>query len=332
VKDTQLKREINRARGFSRLDALVTIAVIAMVITTCFAAIVPSLDKARDAAMRMQCANQMRQMNEAIVMYTEDYAGLLPFYGGYDPNFPGNFYRAAARDELHPYAAYRGDKSPWAISTFTNPWTAVPMKMACLYKGGYVNDAKIFYCPANTDPSYQYESYITPLPPSNTSHEWGTLPQKFNANTNQWVRLGYAYFPIDDTLRLSNGGMTLVGGSYVPKYTARKYENLDRRCPYLTDVLWTRNDISHKSGIVKTTYSFILTNAGLNAVFKDGHVSFTKDGPVTFYNVGDDTPYEGALFDNEFWTAFDPPGNAMPNDGLDIRFLLYPIYKYMIKP
>ena len=52
---------------------------------------------------------------------------------------------------------------------------------------------------------YQYESYVNPAPP-NTSYEWGTLPQKFNADNkmNQWVRIGYTYFPVDGTVPRKN--------------------------------------------------------------------------------------------------------------------------------
>ena len=82
-----MKREINRERGFTRVDALVTTTVITMIVTTSLAAIVPAMNKAREAAMRACCANQMRQIGAAIAMYADAYNNWLPFYGGYDPSF-----------------------------------------------------------------------------------------------------------------------------------------------------------------------------------------------------------------------------------------------------
>ena len=46
------EREINRERGFTRVDALVTIIVITMIVTTLPATIVPAMNRAREAAMR----------------------------------------------------------------------------------------------------------------------------------------------------------------------------------------------------------------------------------------------------------------------------------------
>jgi prepilin-type N-terminal cleavage/methylation domain-containing protein len=315
-------------KGFTLVELLVVISIIAILL----AVLIPSMNRAKEAAKRTICGSQQKQIGVALMAYIGDYHDSLPFYGGWDPSWQAPFWAGTGKDELHPYAAYRGDKSPWVTSTATVPWTVVPLKMGCLHKGGFIKDAKVFYCPSNKDKNYVFDSYTNPLLPQNTSKEWGTLPQKYNTG-NQWVRVGYAYYPIDESLKWDNGGMQMVGGNYVPRYTARTYGKLSKNFPYLTDVLWTRADVSHKSGYVETSSKISITNAGVNALFKDGHVRYNKDGPVTYYKVGDDTPYSGpTLFDNEFWTAMDPPGNAPQNDGLDIRFLLYYLYKDMIKP
>ena len=47
-----MKRETDREGGFTRVDALVTIIVITMIITTSLAALVPAMNKAREAALR----------------------------------------------------------------------------------------------------------------------------------------------------------------------------------------------------------------------------------------------------------------------------------------
>jgi prepilin-type processing-associated H-X9-DG protein len=269
----------------------------------------------------------MRQMAGAFQTYSNEYNGLLPFYGGYDANFAGVFNKKTPSDELHPYVAYRGDKAPWLISNSTNPWTVVPMRLACLYAAGIINDARMFYCPANEDPNFQYESYVNPTAP-NTSNAWGTLPQQFNTDHqgNQWVRFGYTYYPIDKNLKTSSGMMTVVGGTLVPKVTPRRYDTIDARYPYLTDLIWYKKDISHKAEIDPTTNKLI--GAGINALFIDGHVSFNKDGPVTYTFNG--TTKTRKLFDNDYWDIWEPAGGMSP-EGMDIRYILYPIYK-MIQP
>jgi len=81
----------HRERGFTRVDALVTIIVMTMIVTTSLAALVPAMNKAREAAMRAQCANQLKQIGAAIAVYADAYDNWLPFYGGKDPTFAPPF-------------------------------------------------------------------------------------------------------------------------------------------------------------------------------------------------------------------------------------------------
>jgi hypothetical protein len=79
---------------------------------------------------------------------------------------------------------------------------------------------------------------------------------------NQWVRTGYTYYPTDPTIpRFYNGD---IEG---PQWTARRFDKLDSRIPYMADVLWYRATMSHKT---KDTYS-------TNALFKDTHVVYCND-------------------------------------------------------
>jgi type II secretory pathway pseudopilin PulG len=274
-----MKRQKTREKGFTRIDALVTIMTISLIVTTSLAALVPAMNKAREAALRAQCADNLRQINAAIAVYADAYDNWLPFYGGKDPAFnppykcteyfdePG----ACPWDEAHPYAAFRRNEQWCRNGNLDDPY---PMKLGCLYAEGIVTDARIFYCPANTELQYQYDSYVNPYPP-NTSYEWGTLPQKFNADTqmNQWVRTGYTYFPVDSSMyRFYDGARE------APMATARRYYKLDPAIPYLTDVLWYRSQISHKTENGYAT----------NAAFKDGHVVYCKDRRFFSYDRNDD--------------------------------------------
>ena len=162
------------------------------------------------------------------------------------------------------------------------------MKLGCLYREGIVSDARIFYCPAGTAEQYQYESYVNPAPP-NTSYEWGTLPQKFNNDykMNQWVRVGYTYFPVDGTIPRKNFEAS-PSALLAPRYTARRYDRLDMDIPYLADVLWFRKTMSHKT---ESGYS-------VNALFKDGHVVYCKDRRLFSSDPADDP--------QQLWRQWDP--------------------------
>lgn len=250
--------------GFTLIELLVVIAIIAVLM----AILLPSLQRAKEVARRVVCASQCKQIGLAIAAYSMDNENLLPYYGGATPTDPD-------RDEAHPYAVYRGDKPEYQDAS----GKLIAMKMACLYEGHYITEPKVFYCPSNVDDWAKYKSYIEPPP-------WGTLPQDYNARSgsNQWVRVGYTYYPIDPTVP-----KTIIAGGLVPKYTARRFDRLDPRMPYLTDLIHSRSKISHTR---QKTY-------GINVLFKDGHVTFWNK-QSTFDDPSWDRWESGQLGDNGF--------------------------------
>jgi len=62
------------AAGFSLVELLVVIAIIALLL----AILIPSLGRARSAAMRLRCAHNLRQINIALNMYLDGNDNLFP--------------------------------------------------------------------------------------------------------------------------------------------------------------------------------------------------------------------------------------------------------------
>jgi prepilin-type N-terminal cleavage/methylation domain-containing protein len=66
-----------RRRGFTLVELLVVIGIIALLISI----LMPALSRAREQAQRTQCMSNQKQLLLGIIMYTEDFKGAFPFSG-----------------------------------------------------------------------------------------------------------------------------------------------------------------------------------------------------------------------------------------------------------
>src|ERR1700759_833150 len=78
------RRLTNARRGFTLVELLVVIGIIALLVSM----LMPTLSKARRAAVNVQCAAQLRQINVAFTNYLNDYKGAV-FWRAADVNNDG---------------------------------------------------------------------------------------------------------------------------------------------------------------------------------------------------------------------------------------------------
>ena len=212
-------------KAFTLVELLVVISIIAILL----AVLIPAMNRAKETAKRVICSNQQKQVALGVNAYCNDYDGMMPWYGGFDPLYPAPWNaidvtttpaQNTQDTERHPWCALRDNQDkPDYLENRAYPGKPVPMRVGCLYRRNIIKTGKVFYCPSNKEKGYLYDSYVDPAG-TNTSYEWLTTPQKINNDSpNQWVRFGLTYYPISTTSAKDH--------SSVPIVTARKFDQLD---------------------------------------------------------------------------------------------------------
>jgi prepilin-type N-terminal cleavage/methylation domain-containing protein len=323
-------------KGFTLVELLVVISIIAILL----AVLIPAMNRAKETAKRIICSNQQKQVALGLNTYVSDNDGVMPWYGGIDPSFAPPHVPALGSDaedyERHPYVAFRGDPSK---VDFLEPANAtgkpIPMRLGCLYKKNVIKAAKAFYCPSSKSRQYRYDDYTEPTDPK-ASREWSFLPQKVNEPAppgNQWVRVGYVYYPISAKGALKDNYKT-------PLVTPRKFENMDSLKPFLADRLWNTSDVIEKgSNLCVSGMDNLTHNNGklysFNCAFKGGQVIYFKAKRAKTKTIVNNKDVYHDVFDEDLWNGFaygtwdNATGNNVGGDSY--RFFYYTIFS-LVQP
>lgn len=134
----------SRANGFTLIDVLVSIAVIAVLIGL----LIPSLASVNETARRVICQSNVRQIGIGLIHYANDYKGQLP----------ASRYIASASNPA------RSSSSPEKMVTVRVGITETENSMSnwdglgLLFATDYLPAPKIFYCPSHKG-DHPYSSY-----------------------------------------------------------------------------------------------------------------------------------------------------------------------------
>lgn len=173
-----MKRALRLLRGFTLIELLVVIAVIAILAAILF----PVFAQAREAARKVSCLSNCRQMGTAVMMYAQDY------------------------DEMYPSCSWDTPPLGTADNDSRNPNYRTAMSWPFKIQP-YLKNRQVFVCPSDPNPKNGWSCYQD-FSGSGCDAAWG-IPTPISYAPNLEV-LGYVGY--------QNSSGCLGDGSFIPDW------------------------------------------------------------------------------------------------------------------
>jgi len=133
-----------RSGGFTLIDVLVSIAVIALLIGI----MLPSISMVRESTRRIACSSDMRQFGLGVGMYAEDNRGDLP---------PSVYLQDHGANKAVAIAPHLMDTVRTSSADFRPRHWGQWDGLGVLYARAYINAPGVFYCPSHKGMSQEQD-------------------------------------------------------------------------------------------------------------------------------------------------------------------------------
>jgi len=277
-------KRLNRTRGFTLVELLVVIGIIALLISI----LLPSLNRARETANRVKCSANLKSLGQALLLYANDNKGLYPRTVAFTANqvIPtwGTCYTST-----NPFAKTEGSDRP-----YNNDVSAA----IYLLLNSQDLAAEVFTCPSSGAEKWDFNGGL------NTSHNWGNWEGQ--TAINRYLSYSYQNPYGDNIVNTAGYKLTSSLGADFAIYSdmnpgaIMQYDQLGTPSTNDNVLAVTPNSRTEDQRLGNSNNH---AKSGQNILFGDGHVDWARDC------------FAGRAGDNIFARKLGgPPNPANPSD------------------
>lgn len=228
-------------RGFTLIELLVVIAIIAILAAILF----PAFMVAKEEARKTKCANNMKQLNGAVLMYVDDYGGRFPDARGKTNSADGGIYHGYLIHLIQIPSLPPTDRGPYLQDLVRT----------------YARNSAVWSCPSVSGsarlPDWQGSGYA--------NYTWSQNRGSSLAARGIWTN----YMWIHIAKSIDQTKVKRISGSLASDVTKPTRAMTLMEMPY-----WDQEAIPHKSQAF-----------GINVAFYDGHVKLERSPFHAYLNL-----------------------------------------------